>query len=63
VGSLTHQGRWTDDSDVDVAITGGKPLEGLKTVEGAADRTVDVIDLERHPVPEMVRRRGLKIVG
>jgi predicted nucleotidyltransferase len=63
VGSLTREGEWTDASDVDVAISGGNPLEVMKAVEEAAERTVDVVDLERHPAPGMFRRRGMKVVG
>lgn len=63
VGSLAKEGEWTDGSDVDVAIAGGDPLAVMMAVEEAAERTVDVIDLERHPAPDLFRRTGMKVVG
>lgn len=63
VGSLTEEGQWVEDSDVDVAVVGGDPLEVMRLVEEVARRAVDVIDLERHPAPEMFRRRGRKVLG
>lgn len=63
VGSLTEEGQWVDESDVDVAVAGGDPLEVMRVVEEAAQRTVDVIDLDRHPEPQIVRRRGRKVLG
>lgn len=63
VGSLAREGEWVEDSDVDVAISGGDPLEVMRLVEEAAGRAVDVIDLERHPAPGMFRRRGRKVLG
>jgi predicted nucleotidyltransferase len=63
VGSLIAEGEWTEGSDVDVAISGGDVLEVMKVVEDAADCPVDVIDLDRHPMPALFRRRGRKVVG
>lgn len=63
VGSLAREGEWVEGSDVDVAISGGDPLEVMKVIEEATDRTVDVIDLARHPEPGMCRRRGMQVVG
>jgi predicted nucleotidyltransferase len=63
VGSVTQEDAWTDDSDVDVAMSGGDPLELMKILEQSVGRPVDVIDLDAHPVPEMFRRRGIKVVG
>ena len=63
VGSLVQQGAWTEDSDVDVAISGGDPLRVMRTLEEAVDRDVDVIDLDRHPEPGLFRRRGTKVIG
>ena len=63
VGSLVHEGEWTDASDVDVAVSGADPLQIMLLVERASGRVVDVIDLDGHPEPGMLRRRGTKIVG
>jgi len=63
VGSVISEGEWAEDSDVDVAISGGDPIRVMRIVEEAAGSAVDVIDLERHPTPEMFRRRGRKVVG
>ena len=63
VGSLTREHGWSDDSDVDVAIHGGDPLAVMRIVEDASGRVVDVIDLDRHPVPELFRRNGVQVVG
>lgn len=63
VGSLTREHGWSDDSDVDVAIGGGDPLAVMRLVEEASGRAVDVIDLDRHPVPAPFRRNGVKVFG
>ena len=63
VGSLARSGEWTESSDVDVAVSGADPLEIMKLLEGVAGRTVDVVDLGRHPEPDMFRRRGERVVG
>ena len=62
-GSLTRKHGWGDASDVDVAIHGGDPLAVMRMVEDASGRAVDVIDLDRHPVPELFRRNGVPVVG
>ena len=63
VGSLTREHGWSEDSDVDVAIHGGDPLAVMRLVEDASGRVVDVIDLDRHPVPDLFRRNGVQVVG
>ena len=63
VGSLTREGLWHARSDVDVAVSGGWVLEVMKDIEDATDRTVDVIDLDRHPDPDGFRRKGVKAHG
>jgi predicted nucleotidyltransferase len=63
VGSLITAAAWTEDSDVDVAISGGDVLEVMKVVEDSAGRPVDVIDLDRHPASDLIRRRGWRVVG
>jgi predicted nucleotidyltransferase len=63
VGSLAREGEWVEDSDVDIAITGGDPLAVMQVLEQATERNVDVIDLEAHPEPDMFRRRGMRLLG
>lgn len=63
VGSVSRQGEWAEDSDVDVAISGGDPIDLMILLENRLERDVDVIMLDRHPVPEMFRRRGVRVVG
>lgn len=62
VGSLTRKHGWGDASDVDVAIHGGDLLAVMRLVEDASGRAVDVIDLDRHPVTELLRRNGVHVV-
>ena len=65
-GSLIVEHRWTETSDVDVAVGGcsGSVLDVMKALEDIVDvtgRVVDVIDLDTHPHPETVRDRGLTV--
>jgi predicted nucleotidyltransferase len=63
VGTLARPHAWTETSDVDVAISGGDPLEVMRRLEAVSGRAVDVIELDRHPEPGMFRRRGIKVLG
>ena len=65
VGSLAQAGRWDEESDVDVAVGGcsRQVLEVMRLIEDATGKTVDVIDLDRHPRPDGVRSRGMRIYG
>ena len=64
-GSLTQPERWDRGSDIDVAVGGCAAgiLEVMRVLEVATSRPVDVIDLDRHPHPDAVRRRGVRING
>ncbi len=64
LGSLLKK-RWNESSDVDVAVSGasGYILEIMKELEEATKRAVDVIDLDHHPFPEIVKKRGRRIYG
>ena len=63
VGSIASEGAWADESDVDVAIVGGDPLQVMKLLEEVTGRDVDVVELERHAAPGIFLRRGIEIVG
>ena len=64
-GSLRSPELWHERSDVDVAVGGcsREVLEVMKTLEEATGRTVDVIDLDRHPFPESCVRAAIKVFG
>ena len=65
VGSLRSPALWHESSDVDVAVGGCSldVLEVMKVLEDVAGRSVDVIDLDRHPSPEACVRGGLRVYG
>ena len=63
VGSLRSPDRWREGADVDVAVGGCSHavLDVMKAIEDATGRVVDVIDLDRHPLPESVTRFAIKV--
>jgi len=64
-GSLLQSYRWYDLSDVDVVVSGCSQhiLSIMGDVEEATDKDVDVIDLDNHPSPDWVRKKGMMIYG
>jgi len=64
-GSLITPHRWYPFSDVDVAVRGCSThlLSIMKDIEEATGRSVDVVDLDRHPFPDLFLRKGIKIYG
>ena len=65
VGSVLSPEFWTESSDIDVAVGGCSHavLDVMKELEDATGRSVDVIDLDRHPCPESFIRCGVKVYG
>ena len=65
VGSLLSPECWTESSDVDVAVGGCSHtvLDVMKALEDATGKTVDVIDVDRHPAPESFIRSGVRVYG
>jgi predicted nucleotidyltransferase len=65
VGSVLSPERWTESSDVDVAVGGCSRavLDVMKALEDATGKAVDVIDLDRHPAPESFLRSGVRVYG
>ena len=65
VGSVLSPERWTESSDVDVAVGGCSHavLDVMKALEDATGKTVDVIDIDRHPAPESFLRSGVRVYG
>lgn len=65
VGSLRSPNSWREASDIDVAVGGCSPvvLEIMKALEDATGRTVDVIDLDRHPAAQSFVQSGVKVYG
>ena len=65
VGSVLSPDFWTESSDIDVAVGGCSHavLDVMKALEDATGRSVDVIDLDRHPFPESFIRCGVKVYG
>ena len=63
VGSLARQHGWSAQSDVDLAISGGDVLAVMRLLEDISRRPADVIDLDRHPLPQIFTRTGILIVG
>lgn len=64
LGSLLKK-RWNESSDIDVAVSGSSEyiLDIMKEIEDATGKMVDVIDLDHHPFPEIVKARGKRIYG
>ena len=65
VGSVLSPECWTESSDVDVAVGGCSHtvLDVMKALEDATGKTVDVIDVDRHPAPESFIRSGVRVYG
>ena len=65
LGSVLSPECWTESSDVDVAVGGCSHavLGVMKELEDATGKTVDVIDLDRHPAPESFIRCGVRVYG
>ena len=65
LGSVLSPECWTESSDVDVAVGGCSHavLDVMKALEDATGKTVDVIDLDRHPAPESFIRSGVRVYG
>ena len=65
VGSVASPEHWRESSDVDVAVGGCSHavLDVMKAVEDATGRTVDVIDLDRHPSARAFMRTGVRVYG
>ena len=65
VGSVLSPGCWTESSDIDVAVRGCSHavLDIMKALEDATGKTVDIIDLDRHPAPESFTRSGVRVYG
>lgn len=65
LGSVLSPERWTESSDVDVAVGGCSQtvLDVMKALEDATGKTVDVIDIDRHPAPESFLRFGVRVYG
>lgn len=65
VGTVLSPALWRESSDVDVAVSGCSHavLDVMKALEDATGKTVDVIDLDRHPAPESFVRSGVRVYG
>ena len=65
VGSLLLPNRWYPFSDIDVALSGCSEhlLTIMKELEEATGKRVDVIDLDRHPFPQLFKRKGVRVYG
>ena len=65
VGSVLSPEGWTESSDIDIAVRGCSHavLDVMKALEDATGKTVDVIDLDRHPAPESFVRSGVRVYG
>ncbi len=64
-GSLLQSYRWYPFSDVDVVVSGCSQhiLSIMRDVEEVTDKEVDVIDLDNHPSPDWVMKKGMMIYG
>ncbi len=65
MGTVLSPALWRESSDVDVAVSGCShaALDVMKALEDATGKTVDVIDLDRHPAPETFVRSGVRVYG
>lgn len=65
IGSLLQSRRWYAFSDIDVAVSAcSKYLFSIMAeLEEATDKDIDVIELDRHPSADYLRKKGMKIYG
>lgn len=65
VGSLKRPGAWRNSAAVAVAVRGCSHavLEVMKALEDATGRSVDIIDLDRHPAGDLFTETGLEVYG
>lgn len=65
LGSLLNPKRWCLSSDVDVALSGCSSYisQIMAELEEVTKKDVDIIDLDRHLYPQMVKGRGEKVYG
>ena len=65
LGSLLQPHRWYPFSDVDVALSRCSQhlLSIMKELEDATGKTVNVIELDRHPFPKSLTKKGMKVYG
>jgi predicted nucleotidyltransferase len=63
IGSIVLAKRWNPSSDIDVAISGASSyiLDVMKELEEATSYPIDVIDLDKFPYPEMIKKKGIKV--
>ena len=62
-GSLTHQNRFTENSDVDIAFWGLADEDffyAMAFLSREIGRDVDVIQLEHHPFKNKIQATGVK---
>jgi predicted nucleotidyltransferase len=64
IGSLLHEGKFYEFSDVDVAVKGfkGDVWELGCELERVLNRDVDVIVLEKSSLKDFVERYGLRVI-
>ncbi len=65
-GSVTRPYRFTEKSDVDVAIEGIQPeyfFDAMASLSEAVGREVDLVDLSKCHFAERIRQRGLRCRG
>ncbi len=61
-GSLTQQGHFHEDSDVDVAFVGLRHEDFFRVLAWLSrklDTDVDIVQLEEHPLREKILREGI----
>jgi len=65
LGSLLNPKKWSILSDIDIAVSGCSKhiLDIMSELEKQTNKEVDVIDIDRHFNPDLIRKKGKKIYG
>ena len=62
MGSLLNPKKWSISSDIDIAVSGCSKhiLDIMSELEKQTNKEVDVIDMDRHFNPDLIRKKGKK---
>ena len=65
MGSLLNPKKWSFLSDIDIVVSGCSKyiLDITSELEKQINKEVDVIDIDRHFNPDLIRKKGKKIYG
>jgi len=65
LGSLLNPKKWSISSDIDIAVSGYSKyiLDIISELEKQTNKEVDVIEIDRHFNPDLIRKKEKKIYG